>query len=126
MRTTVIAIILFAFIITSSVLFDCHVKSSVESISDNIKEFKLFIDNNDKENAKNCFRNIQAEWKRDEKFLQIMTEHSELDSINEFLSKLSAACENDEYSSVYENIYSLEYFINHIYEKKIINITTIL
>ena len=58
--------------------------------------------------------------------MQIQTEHNELDIINEQIAVISSHFDHNEYDEFYETLYKLEYFLNHITEKKKLNLNTIL
>lgn len=126
MKTIYAAFILIAVIFVFCLCFDIMVKSDVDSITAKIERMNRLTRASDYLEAGAVFSEIENEWRKKEKYLQIMTEHGELDAINEQLAAIRASYRNNEYDSIFQHIYTLDYFINHIYEKKIVNISTIL
>ena len=126
MKTTYAAVILLAALIIFCAVFGNTVKSDVASISEKTDKMRYYTQCGNYSEALKYFELLKKEWREKEIYLQIMTEHGELDLINEQLAAIEASYKNNEFGSIFQYIYTLDYFINHIYEKKTVNIATIL
>lgn len=119
---------LLVIILLSSICFayDCTLSEIVSKMNEEIN----FIHHNVKENniheAKTKFKILKKDWEKNEFIIQLLTEHNEIDTINEQFALINSHFDHNDYDEFFESLYTLKYFINHISEKKKLNLNTIL
>lgn len=126
MKAVIGAFLILALTMFISLTYNFYLNKAVSEINEDISELRSYFDKSDYENAKKTFKTLKTKWEKKEEFIQIETEHSELDIINEQLAILTAHFNHNEYDEFYEALYKLEFFINHIREKKELNPNTLL
>ncbi len=126
MKILIIAILIFAIICGVCIYCDIYLNNMITDINKQIDSIHSNVQSGNLQAAEKIFHKLKKSWDSKEKFVQLQTEHSELDIINEQIAVISSHFDHNEYDEFYETIYKLEYFLNHITEKKKLNLNTIL
>ena len=125
MKILITAILIFAIICGVCIYCDICLNNIIKDINKQIDSIHSSVKAGNLKNAESTFHNLKKSWDSKEKFVQIQTEHNELDIINEQIAVISSHFDHNEYDEFYETLYKLEYFLNHITEKKKLNLNTI-
>lgn len=126
MRALAAALIIFVTVSCFCIYIEIYTSDAVKKMNGELERIKAFVTSEETEKASDAFFALKRNWEKHEKILQLLTEHIELDTVNEQIAVLTAVFENNEYEHFREAAYTLSFFLNHIKEKKEINLTTIL
>ncbi len=126
MKILIASILILAVICGVCIYCDIYLNNMVNDMNEYIDSIHLDVTKANYTDAKKSFEKLKEMWDIKEKYVQIQTEHNELDIINEQFAVISSHFDHNEYDEFYETLYKLEYFLNHITEKKKLNLNTIL
>ena len=126
MRALAAAVIIFISVSCFCIYTEIYTSDGVKKMNSEIEKIKVFMNSKEEAKAADCFFKLKNDWEHYEKYFQLMTEHNELDKINEQLAVLTSVFENNDYAHFRESAYTLSFYLKHICEKKKINLVTIL
>ena len=126
MKSLGAALIIFLLSAALCIYIESYTSDAVYSMNSELEQIKIYMNAEETALASEAFYQFKKNWEKNEKIFQLMTEHNELDSINEQLAVLSSVFENSDYGHFREAIYTLSFYLKHVSEKKKINLITIL
>ncbi len=126
MKMLIVALVIIILISIFCTVYSIYLNSLTESMLEKLEKIQIYVSKNELKTAKETFSSLKKQWEKNEVFIQLETEHNELDIINEQFAVLSSHFDIDEYDEFFETLYKLVYFTKHITEKKQLNLKTIL
>ena len=111
--TVVIILIVGLDIITGN-----YTKDSVEIISNELNELKVYIQEKNKEKAVEKMEEIKKKWEERYKVLAFYIEHDELEKVETELTGLAADLNVEEYKHCIAELDTTIFILEHIQEKE--------
>ena len=126
MKSVLISLLIIGILSSFCLIYDFALSGIVSNMNEEINFIHRSVKENNTYEAKKTFKNLKNEWEKNEFIVQLLTEHNEIDTINEQFALIDSHFDHSDYDEFFESLYTLKYFINHISEKKRLNLNTIL
>lgn len=126
MKSVLISLLIIGILSSFCLIYDFALSGIVSNMNEEINFIHRSVKENNTYEAKKTFKNLKNEWEKNEFIIQLLTEHNEIDTINEQFALIDSHFDHSDYDEFFESLYTLKYFINHISEKKRLNLNTIL
>ena len=88
MRALAAAVIIFISVSCFCIYTEIYTSDGVKKMNSEIEKIKVFMNSKEEAKAADCFFKLKDDWEHYEKYFQLMTEHNELDKINDLLESL--------------------------------------
>lgn len=117
-KELIIISVVIILIVGLDIVTGNYTKESVEVISKGLNELRGYIQEENKEKAKNKMEEIKEKWEERYKVLAFYIEHDELEKIETELTGLEADISIDEYKNCVSGIDTTIFILEHIKEKE--------
>ena len=117
-KELIIISVVIILIVGLDIVTGNYTKESVEVISKGLSELRGYIQEENKEKAKNKMEEIKEKWEERYKVLAFYIEHDELEKIETELTGLEADISIDEYKNCVSGIDTTIFILEHIKEKE--------
>lgn len=117
-KELIIISVVIILIVGLDIVTGNYTKESVEVISKGLNELRGYIQEENKEKAKNKMEEIKEKWEERYKVLAFYIEHDELEKIKTELTGLEADISIDEYKNCVSGIDTTIFILEHIKEKE--------
>lgn len=131
-KETIICIIIVILICVGNVITQKYTKESVESLSSNLEELKIDLNNELDDNSKKSneeilkeIKNIRENWNLRHDKLAYYIEHNELEKVDNNLTALDSLGETEEYAEAIKELDESIFVLKHIQEKYAFNLKNI-
>ena len=103
-------------------LTDKDLKSQISWMRDGIASIENKINEENKDKAKKEFEELHNKWSDITEHLELFVDHNELEKISSDIIKIDANLKVDENEELIENIYDLQFMLDHIEQKNKLNL----
>ena len=117
----IILIILF-LVIYINYLTDKDLKEQISWMRDGISSIENNINEENKDKAKKEFEELHNKWSDITEHLELFVDHNELEKISSDIIKIDVNLKVDENEELIENIYDLQFMLDHIEQKNKLNL----
>lgn len=131
-KETIICIIIVILICIGNIITQRYTKESVESLSSNLEELKIDLNNELDDNSKKSgeeilekIDRIRENWNSRHDKLAYYIEHNELEKVENNLTALDSFAETKEYSDAIKELDESVFVLKHIQEKYAFNLKNI-
>lgn len=125
MKSLKIAVGIFIGLILINIYLFFYLKNTVESVMEKTEEVKVSVMNQDKEQTVSVLEEIQSDVEKYQRVWHVMTNHGEVDKVQSTLTMCIGYAEFGSPQDVLANLYTLQYNIEHLFEREKINLSNI-
>ena len=124
-KEIIIIIVVIALVVVLDVISNNYLKESVAELSTQLNELRIFILEENQEEAKKQMIVVKEEWAKRYKVLAYYIEHNELEKVETELVRLAADIDMEEYKHCINELNAAIFILEHIQQKEKLDIISI-